>query len=137
METIYFLVFIGVCAFAVVWATRRSKKQTDLAAKRKTSRPASEEKLARPLDNRLSHREQIWDARRTRTSKGYTEHQTFVPKSESRGFEEYDGYSRRDRHHVTPSSRLKESKRADEEHGMTMTAMKFEDGEFPSRTKHA
>ena len=137
METIYFLVFIGVCAVAVIWATRRSKTPTDLAAKRKPGRTAQSEKLARPLDNRLSHREQVWNERRTRTSKGYVEQQSFVPKSESRGAPEYDGYSRRDRHHVTPSGLLKESERDEERHGLKMTAMKFESEDFPSHSRTA
>jgi len=138
METVYFLIFIGICGFAVLWATRRSKSQIDLSAKNKSiHRAATAEKLERPMDNRLSHREQIWESRRTRTSKGYEEHKTYVPKSLTGGAPEYDGYSRRDRHHLTPSGHVKEKTHFKDKAGLTMKAMKFESEDYPSQTKSA
>ncbi len=125
METIYFLIFVGVCAFAVVWVTRTSKAKTDLAPKRKAkAAKASSDKLATPLDNRLSHREQIWETRRNRATKGFVENQTFVPKSLAGDAPLYDGYSRRDRHHVAPTGKAKEHIHADEKEGFSIAGGK-------------
>jgi hypothetical protein len=137
VETIYFLIFIGVCAFVVVWKTRRPKSQTDLSGKNKTKYGTSTEKLARPIDNRLSHREQIWQARQKRTTKTFVEKPTFVPKSLSGSDPEYDGYSRRDRHHLTPSGHVKEDAHVEGEAGLAMTAVKLESDGYPANTKPA
>jgi hypothetical protein len=115
METIYFLIFVGVCAFAVVWATRSSKSKTNLAAKSSANRDRkSSEKLMAPSDSRLAHRELIWEERRKRAARGYTPKQTFVPKSVAGTSPEYDGYSRRDRHHVAPTGAVKEEAHIDD-----------------------
>lgn len=107
METIFFLVFVGICAFAVVWATRASKVKTDLAAKNKRNNAAIG-KLATPLDSTLSHRDAIWEKRRKLAATGFVESQSFIPKSEAGAAPIYDGYSRRHRHHVGPSGVSKE-----------------------------
>jgi hypothetical protein len=124
METIYFLIFVGLCAFGVVWVTR-SRSKIDLAPKRKArAAKAASDKLATPLDNRLSHKEQIWETRQTRASKGFTEDQTFVPKSVAGDAPQYDGYSRRDRHHVAPTGKAKEHIH-DEKEGFAITGSKL------------
>lgn len=141
METVYFLVFIGICAIAVVWATRRSQSPTNLAGNNKTKSTPASNKLHQPVDNRLAHRDQLWKARRDRTSKGYIEHQSFVPKSESHGAPEYDGYSRRDRHHLTKSGQVREDvkvKVKEKDHdGFAMTAIKFESDDLEVHSKSA
>jgi hypothetical protein len=109
MEAIYFLIFIGVCAFLVVWATHRSNNKADLAKKRKVVKkeaPGSD-RLAHPLDNRLAHKEEIWEQRRKHASKDLSATQSFIPKSVS-NTPQYDGYSRRDRHHLTNTGHVKE-----------------------------
>lgn len=126
METVYFLVFIGVIAIAVVWATQASKRKTDLAAKRKARRlrqPSA--KLTTPHDTTLTDREQIWELRRNRASKGYVE-QNFIPKSEAKTATEYDGYSRRDRHHLTTSGVVKKEKHIEDLDELKMRSIKFE-----------
>lgn len=106
METIWFLIFIGICAFLVVWASFRSKSKTDLAARRA-------KKLEHPVDNRLAHKEKIWDERRKAAAEGTAPKQSFALKSE--GTEpEYDGYSRRDRHHLTSAEHVKKEARIEE-----------------------
>jgi len=108
METIYFLIFIGVCAFAVVWATRRSKSGTSLASRRHSKKARLvNESLVTPASNRLSHKEEIWDRRKKQATKGVSAPPRFVPKFEAAKAAEYDGYSRRDRHHVTSSEHVK------------------------------
>ena len=109
MEAIYFLIFIGVCAFLVVWATRNSNNKADLAKKHKVAKKETSrsDKLAHPLDNRLAHKEEIWERRRKHAQKDLSATQSFIPKSVS-DEPSYDGYSRRDRHHLTNTGHVKE-----------------------------
>lgn len=134
MEAIYFLLFIGVCAFAVVWATRRPKAETNLAGKRATRKAKSPaELLTTPADNRLSHREEIWKLRRKQAKKGFSNNKKFVPKFEAAKEAEYDGYSRRDRHHLTVNEHVKEEAHIDE-HKPSMTSIEFVSKEHASQT---
>ena len=108
METIFFLIFVGVCAILVVWAIRRPGGKSELGARRKKRLGKTEaDKLTVPFDNRLSHREAIWEQRREQASQDFMAKQSFIPKSAGTT-PEYDGYSRRDRHHVTPTGNVKE-----------------------------
>ncbi len=82
METIYFLIFIGVCAFAVVWATLRSKAGTSLGSRStptKNKLPA--DKLRTPVDNRLAHKNELWEARGRQATKGSTLVKSLFPSS--------------------------------------------------------
>lgn len=135
METIYFLIFVGVCAFLVVWATNKSSRKADLAKKRKTGRTtaAQSDKLAHPLDNRLAHKEEIWEQRRKHATKGFTATQNFIPKS-SGAEPEYDGYSRRDRHHLTNTGHVKEETHEDRAKEPSMSSVEFESGKHAART---
>lgn len=100
MEIIYFLVFIAVCFGVFIWVFRKSGGGKDLA------RPASDmhkeafEKLHTPADNALAHREQIWRNRCHSSATKVVKTNKYIPKSETLKEPEYDGYSRRDRHHV-------------------------------------
>jgi hypothetical protein len=109
MGTIYFLTFIGVCAFVVVWATRRSSTAHNLE-KRPYSKQTGQlsEKLTPVSHDRLSHKEEIWEARRNQAKKGFSSPKRFVPKSAASAEPEYDGYSRRDRHHVSTAGQVAE-----------------------------
>jgi hypothetical protein len=127
METIYFLIFVGVCACAVVWATRNTKKKTNLAARNKARQAKmSSDKLATPADARLAHKRQIWEARKHLVTEGYDGRQSFIPKSVAGGDPEYDGYSRRDRHHLTRSGHVKEEAHIDDRVELAKTRIKFE-----------
>ena len=56
MEIVIFFAFIAICAFALVWASRKTRSETDLAARKRAERNASRaEKLAAPGDALLSH----------------------------------------------------------------------------------
>ena len=101
MEIVIFMVFVGVCAFVLIWSARKSKAETDLARRQKTRQKLERsDKLVTPADNLLSHRQQVWQQRRKNDAMGVSKTNAFVPKFESDGTVEYDGYSRRDRHHV-------------------------------------
>ena len=63
------------------------------------------------MDSPLSHKEELWERRRNQAAKDFTAVQLFVPKSEATDEPEYDGYSRRDRHHVTKTSHVAEETR--------------------------
>jgi len=129
METIYFLIFIGVCAVAVVWATRNTKTKTSLAAKNKARQAKmSSDKLITPADARLAHKRQIWETRKNLASKGYDGKQTFIPRSVAGDDPEYDGYSRRDRHHLTKRGHVKEEAHIDDKAELAKTRAKFASG---------
>ena len=132
METIYFLIFIGVCAFAVVWATRRSKT----GSRRKPTRnKIASEKLFTPVDNRLAHKNQLWEARREQANKGVNSGKMFVPKFEAAQEAQYDGYSRRDRHHLTATERVRREETHTDRHGnLSITRARFNPKEHASQT---
>ena len=125
MEIVVFFVFIAVCAFALVWASRRTRSETELERTRRRERnKSSADKLSAPRDNLLSHNDQVWRSRRQHATSGVLATNRFVPKSEASGTPEYDGYSRRDRHHVMdPNAHIKDERKEDE---FTMTAVEFE-----------
>lgn len=100
METVIFLIFVGVCAFVAVWVTRKSGKQKNLSK-------TPSEKLTPTTHDRLSRKEDIWEARRQFAQKNLSSVQKYVPKSAAAAEPEYDGYSRRDRHHLTTVGRVK------------------------------
>lgn len=100
METVIFLIFVGACAFIAVWVTRKSGKQKNL------SRTPSE-KLTPTTHDRLSRKEDIWEARRQFAEKNLSSVQRYVPKSAAAAEPEYDGYSRRDRHHLNTAGQVK------------------------------
>ncbi len=123
MEIVIFFAFIAVCAFALVWASRKTRKETELARRQRMRRNDSRsEKLATPRDTLLAHKDQVWQSRRQHATTGVVETNRFVPKSASDGSPEYDGYSRRDRHHVSdPNAHIKE----EHEEEFTMTAVEY------------
>lgn len=127
MEMVIFLVFVGICAFALVWATRRSSTQaTDLERrKQQRARKLRSEKLETPRDHLLSHSDEIWQKRRKKATSGVVKTNAFVPRFEGSGIPEYDGYSRRDRHHVRErTAEIKTETTAESE--LTMTAVEVE-----------
>jgi hypothetical protein len=135
METIYFLTFIGVCTFAVVWATRRSKAGTSLGSRRtptKNKLPA--DKLLTPVDNRLAHKNELWEARRRQATKGFSSRKKFIPKFEAAKEAQYDGYSRRDRHHITAIEQVKEEAHIEGHGDFSMTGVKLDPKEHASQT---
>jgi len=136
MATIYFLLFIAVCVLGVLWATHSSKPKTDLAANRKKKyTKAASEKLVTPADSILSHKEEIWQKRRKHATKGASPTPSFIPKSVAAKKPEYDGYSRRDRHHVTPEEQVKKEAHVED---LQMTSIEFDEDKLapPSQRTH-
>ena len=126
METLLFVVFIAVFGLIIFLPMNRNRKQN---LKRKIhNRPVQQTKsdlLTTPSDTVMAHRREVWAKRQKRVNRtGVEEHQDFVPKFEKSETPEYDGYSRRGRHHLTPSASLKKDAAPEEE--FTMTAVKFE-----------
>lgn len=135
MESIIFLLGIVGGIVVLFWLMNRSssKRPTKLSQSRSQSSrlpTSAAEQLVTPGNNRLADRKEIWEQRR--------KHAAHISESQSdshghikfRAEPEYDGYSRRDRRHLTPA-RVKE-----EEHieNLTMTAVKF-DQDPPSEKK--
>ena len=113
MGTIYFLIFIGVCAVAVIWITRSTGSKKSLVRSNSAKEPYG--KLTPTSHDRLSSKEEIWAARRkyANTNKSFSAPKRFVPKSVAAASPEYDGYSRRDRHHLVASGQVAEETRVD------------------------
>jgi hypothetical protein len=115
MEIVYFIAFIVVCAFLVIWGTGKSKKETELAQQRKAkAKKSRSDLLATPADYTLSRPDQLWFTRKHASTLGVTRTNEFVPRSQA-SEPEYDGYSRRDRHHVLdPHAAIKKEGRVEE-----------------------
>lgn len=126
MEIAVFFAFIAVCALALLWASRKSKSEADLMRKQRLARSTRADKLVSPRDSLLAHRDEVWQNRRKHATVGVTATNRFVPKSETIDAPEYDGYSRRDRHHVRErTAKVKE----DHPEELLMTAVQFHSDE--------
>ena len=125
MEIVIFIDLIGVCAIELVWASRKTKSEAELARQQRKERSADRsEKLVAPRDNLLSHGDQVWQSRRQHANSGVEKVNPYVPKSEASDGPEYDGYSRRNRHHVRDrNAHIKEDSETEE---FTMTAVEFD-----------
>jgi hypothetical protein len=96
-----FLLFIVVCFGFLMWLSSRSNGRKELSATRRQLKTSKDDKLYTPADNVLAHRNRLWQERQRAARSDVTPTNRFTPKSESLGEPEYDGYSRRDRHHLT------------------------------------
>jgi hypothetical protein len=131
MEIVIFLVFVGVCALVLVWSARKSKAETDLARRKKLQHS---EKLGRPADNLLAHNRQLWEERRKKAAMGVSKTNAFVPKFESEGMVEYDGYSRRDRHHVRDRNAEIKGGKKQTDGGIAMSSVGYKRDKEPARS---
>jgi hypothetical protein len=115
MEIVYFIAFIVVCAALVMWGTGKSKKETELAQRRKAKAKKSRaELLVTPSDYTLSRPDLLRYTRKNGDALGVTPTNLFAPKSQAPE-PEYDGYSRRDRHHVRdPNAAVKKEAQVEE-----------------------
>jgi hypothetical protein len=115
MGIIYFLLFIAACFGILMWVSHKSARERDLARRMPSARKPKASKLHTPADNVLSHREEIWHTRRHNAAASVAKTNRYVPRSVSSQEPEYDGYSRRDRHHLTPeSAHVKDESQADD-----------------------
>ena len=135
MEIAIFFAFIAVCALALLWASRKSKSEAEYMHKQRLARnDARADKLVAPRDNLLAHKDEVWQSRRKHATVGVTATNRFVPKSETIDAPEYDGFSRRDRHHVRErNAKVKE----DHPEELLMTAVQFESDEEKAPKKAA
>jgi hypothetical protein len=125
MQIVIFFVFVAVCALALLWASRKTRAESELAQRKREQRNRDRaEKLVAPRDSLLSHNDAVWQSRRHHANTGVERVNQFTPKSSSSGVPEYDGYSRRDRHHVRDRNALVRESAAPEQ-TITMTAIRF------------
>lgn len=115
MELVFFIVFIGACALLVRWAASKSSKETEAALQRKAqAKKARAELLETPADYTLSRPGQLWFTRKSASALGVTPTNAFALKSQAPE-PEYDGHSRRDRHHVADRNAVIQKERTLEE----------------------
>lgn len=106
MEIIYFIVFVAACAALLLWASSKSGKNRSRRAETRESRTRARVKkqqadlLSTPSSYLLANRGEVWRQKRQKAVEDVIVTNRFVPKSVSAGEPEYDGFSRRDRHHV-------------------------------------
>jgi hypothetical protein len=101
MELFLFIAFVAICAVLLFRATKKSKQKVDLNHERKLKeKKARAHLLETPAVYTLACPDQPWHTRDKSATTGVSRTNPFSPKSESAELE-YDGYSRRDRHHVT------------------------------------
>lgn len=138
MKILIFIVLVTACAIALIWATRKTVDEQERARhrqdRRRRQRQASD-KLAAPGDSLLSRKEELWATRRQHANLGVEDLNRFKPRSDTHGVPEYDGYSRRDRHHVLqPEARVRDQTIAEDE--VTITALGIEpDTEKPKKNR--
>lgn len=114
MELFLFVVFVAVCAYLLYRATRKSKQEVDANHERKIrERRARAEQLKTPATYTLARPDQPWHTRRNAATAGQSRAEPFGLQSESNELE-YDGYSRRDRHHVTDKAHIKDESHLDD-----------------------
>lgn len=101
MELFLFIVFVAVCALLLFRATSRPKNKISAKQERKLKeRKDRAQLLETPAVYTLSRPGQPGHTRHGPATLGVSRTNRFSPKSRSTD-PEYDGYSRRDRHHVT------------------------------------
>jgi len=101
MEIVYFISFVVLCALILKWAFGRSAKKAEQTRKQNRVRQKRQsELLSTPTNYVLSRGDEVWRKKREMGADDVIVTNRFVPKSTSAGDPEYDGYSRRDRHHV-------------------------------------
>lgn len=114
MEMVIFLVLVGIFGTVILVVARKSKSRTALA--RRHSRKgfnAPDEKLLVRSDTVLGNKNEMWKARKEHATESFSTKPSFIPKSEAEKQPVYDGYSRRDRHHLATHARAKEGKHSD------------------------
>jgi len=106
MEIIYFIIFVVACAILLMWAAGKSGSKRKQQAKNRAIRDTARGKqkqadlLSTPSSYLLANRDEVWRQKRQKAAEDVIVTNRFVPKSVSAGEPEYDGFSRRDRHHV-------------------------------------
>jgi len=90
----------------LVWAAgksgRKRREQANTQALRAKARGKNQQAdlLSTPSSYLLSNSGEVWRQKRQKAAEDVIVTNRFVPKSVSAGEPEYDGFSRRDRHHV-------------------------------------
>jgi hypothetical protein len=107
MGMLSFLLIVAAIVVVIIWAMSKSKAESKLAGNLPKRREARPELLSTPTHSVLSQKEELWATRRQQATKNASSQKPFVPGSEARRQAHYDGYSRRDRHHLAPQARLK------------------------------
>jgi len=102
MEIIYFIMFVAACAILLMWAAGKSGSKRKQQAKKRAIRGKQKQAdlLSTPSTYLLANRGEVWRQKRQKAAEDVIVTNRFVPKSVSAGEPEYDGFSRRDRHHV-------------------------------------
>jgi len=137
MEIVIFFMFVAACALALLWASRKTKAENELERRKRAHRNrARSGKLTAGSEALMSSKTEAWNTRRHHAALGVQKVNKFAPKSESGGVPEYDGYSRRDRHHVRDrNARVREDVGTEKQ--FTMTAIHYrtdDDEETPAKT---
>ena len=126
METLLFVASVAVFGLIIFLPVHKSKTRQSLQRKQRAQKPVSmrSELLKPPADNLMAHRREVWQKRQQKVKRDGAKAPDFIPRFEKEKEGHYDGYSRRDRHHLTPTGEAQHSSKHKGE--FTMTAVKFE-----------
>jgi hypothetical protein len=109
----------------LVCASRKTRAESELERRKRAYRNrARAGKLTAKSEALMSSQDEVWNTRRHHATTGVQRVNPYTPKSASGDIPEYDGYSRRDRHHVRDrNARVRED--ANTEKQFTMTAIHY------------
>ena len=125
METLLFVAFVAVFGLIIFLPIHKSKQEKELQRRHSVKKAVRQsDLLTQPANHLMAHRHELWQERKKKVNRTGVEEQDFIPKFEKGENPEYDGYSRRGRHHLTPTADCKKHQKHEEE--FEMTAVKFE-----------
>jgi len=122
MEIFYFLCFVAAGAIGLMWMMRKPRPDIELARKKRAEKRKTHAKiLETPIDSIESNPGGLGHTQRHSTASGVASTSRFVPKSAAPDGPQYDGYSRRDRHHLmsSPAHVKKEAHIEDDDYKLT------------------
>lgn len=112
MNAVYLFLFVLLCMAIALWAVMRAKAGSKRTSRSRSSRKSgsssalsADERLRTPAVSALSSKEEVWAARRREAGSIDAERE---PAPYARAWTldqdgDYDGYSRRNRHRVSPA----------------------------------
>ncbi len=132
MESILFILVILAAVGGLFWLKHRSHRASKRSAPpsmKHVSHAGSTTQLSTPGNNLLASNHKVWKKRRKHAANMAVKGDDFKSDVWFEEEPEYDGYSRRDRHHLAPAH-IKDEQHADE---LAMTHVEFK----PSKPQEA
>jgi hypothetical protein len=134
MESILFFLVIFAAIAGLYWLKHRSHGAPSRSAppsSHHASQAGNTTQLSTPGNNLLASNNKVWNTRRKHAANMAVKGDQFKSNVRFEEEPEYDGYSRRDRHHLAPAH-IKDEQHADE---LAMTHIEFKSSKTQEATK--